>query len=461
MLSLEKAATLDTVYTTLVNEPLMSSAELAAFYVSDLNQIRGSDRVELLSLRLNRSFEKTPFKCLLMSHPGAGKSTEMTRLAERVENRFETIRISVLDELDPQRYQPFDILILITMKIAEATKERTGLTPPEKAQQQFLEWFAKETKQFRETTDIAGKAEAGAGLKGDSLWGALLGLFANLRGEIKYTTHRERKREDYRLSRLSQLIELANEVLAGCNRLLRETKGREWLLIGEDFEKEGVNPKTTESFFIDYRNVIQELNCHYIFTIPIALGYSSKAEFLPVKPVQMTDIPVFDRHRNPYDPGRQALANVLKARMDEALFDDGQMERLVIASGGNLRDLFTMVTNAADDALIRGFQSIGKREVDRAISDMRVTYERRLGQNPFDTEPVTYDQKKERLKAIYMSEPKADVPDPVLYALLRARAVQEFNGEQWFGLHPLVVDIMIEHGVIPANPDHGARGGTR
>ena len=41
------------------------------------------------------------------------------------------------------------------------------------------------------------------------------------------------------------------------------------------------------------------------------------------------------------------------------------------------------------------------------------------------------------------------MPDPVLYALLRSRAVQEFNGERWFGIHPLVVDILAKQNKIP------------
>lgn len=57
---------------------------------------------------------------------------------------------------------------------------------------------------------------------------------------------------------------------------------------------------------------------------------------------------------------------------------------------------------------------------------------------------MTYEDKADRLVRIYNGEKEAQITDPVLYSLLDARAVQEFNGERWFGVHPLVVDILVK-----------------
>jgi hypothetical protein len=43
---------------------------------------------------------------------------------------------------------------------------------------------------------------------------------------------------------------------------------------------------------------------------------------------------------------------------------------------------------------------------------------------------------------------------------MRARAVQEFNGERWFGVHPLVVDILYRQGRITAEENGVVPGGT-
>jgi hypothetical protein len=75
---------------------------------------------------------------------------------------------------------------------------------------------------------------------------------------------------------------------------------------------------------------------------------------------------------------------------------------------------------------------------------MRRDYRMRLGQSPYDVSQIPYPEKLARLLAVYGHAPDNDIPDPVLYSLLRGRAVQEFNGDGWSGVHPLVVDILKE-----------------
>jgi hypothetical protein len=60
------------------------------------------------------------------------------------------------------------------------------------------------------------------------------------------------------------------------------------------------------------------------------------------------------------------------------------------------------------------------------------------------------------LKRIYKGEKEAQIPNPTLYALLNGRSVQEFNGQRWFGVHPLVVDILVRQKHLA----EGAAGGT-
>ena len=69
----------------------------------------------------------------------------------------------------------------------------------------------------------------------------------------------------------------------------------------------------------------------------------------------------------------------------------------------------------------------------------------KLGQSPYDgAEQIPYSEKSKRLVEVYNRAPDHDVPDKILYSLLRGRAIQEFNGVGWFGVHPLVVDILKE-----------------
>jgi hypothetical protein len=138
------------------------------------------------------------------------------------------------------------------------------------------------------------------------------------------------------------------------------------------------------------------------------------------------------------------------------------MKRLIIASGGNLRDLFGMVNEAADSAILAGSSKgkIAKAGVDNAINKRRTNYERSLGVGPFDKAQLTYPLKAQRLLEIYHQQPDARIPDAVLYSLLTARAVQEFDGDRWFGVHPLVVDILQKQGRLQPDESGKVPGGT-
>jgi hypothetical protein len=107
--------------------------------------------------------------------------------------------------------------------------------------------------------------------------------------------------------------------------------------------------------------------------------------------------------------------------------------------------LFALVLDAGEGARARNpaATEIGPDDAKVAINKMRREYRMKLGQSPYDAHPIAYSEKSARLLAVYGGVPDSDIPDPVLYSLLRGRAIQEFNGDG-FGVHPLVVDILKE-----------------
>lgn len=472
----ERAETLDDAYKTLSPKPLADSEEFDAFYRDEINNVRGGQVVERMSLGLKRAFGTLPYKALLMGHAGVGKSTELTRLAVALEGKFRVIRLSASENLDPISFQPFDVLLLMVIEVAERTAQSrelggAGRQPGDAFLKDVYDWFAVETQTTKTATGTSAAASAGIGPGAESWWAKALGLFASVKGEIKYASSRETKSVSYRLSRLDPLIKAANRLLAHCNGLMRDATGCEWLFVFEDFDKAGISPKQTEDLFVTYSNAIRELDAHLIFTIPVALGYSPKAGALPVPQNALFVLPdtmVFDKDHQPHAAGRAAVRAVLEARMSPDLFEAGQMDRLIVASGGNLRNLFSMTANAGDTALLRRAAAIGADDVTGAIRQLRTDYERQLGESQYDQElgsdgklrPIVYERKADLLNRIYNGDPEAKVPDAVLYSLLRSRAVQEFNGARWFGVHPLVVDLLATQNKI-ARPAVGpVPGGT-
>ena len=464
---LQPASRLDDVYKTISPEPLLDEQQFRAFYRPDVNMVRGGDKVARLKLALGRSYGGAYYKAFLMGHSGVGKSTELTRLAQQVSSKFSAIRFSATSELDAANFKPFDVILLMMAEVAERTAKPVleggaGREPSERRLQEIWAWFATERDTQSRASEIAGSIAAGAGIAGDSWWARFLGLSASLKGEMKYAADRKTEIVEYRLSRLSTLIGLVNALLDECNQLSREATGREWLFLGEDFDKPGIPVAQVEDLFLTYGNIFKELRTHLIFTIPVGLGYSEQAVQLPLpgdRIFAIPDTPVFASDHQPHEEGRAAVRRVLEARIVPELFEEAQMMRLIVASGGNLRDLFSLVTQAADNAYLRDSPNgkITAADVDAVISGLRTEYVRRLGRSPFDKKEIAYEDKARRLVEIYNCDENAKIPDATLYSLLRSRAVQEFNGERWYGVHPLVVDTLRRQDRIPRN----APGGTK
>jgi hypothetical protein len=107
------------------------------------------------------------------------------------------------------------------------------------------------------------------------------------------------------------------------------------------------------------------------------------------------DTPVYDQEHKPHKDGRGAIQTVLAARVTPTLFAEGQMDRLIVASGGNLRDLFALVLDAGE-GVETAATVIGPEDATWAINKMRMDYRRRLGQSPFDVQ-IPYSDKAKRL----------------------------------------------------------------
>jgi hypothetical protein len=444
------AKDLDHLYLTLRPEPLMEPEEFKQYYREQVNQVRGEDTVARLSLKLQQAYRTLPFKAFLMGHPGVGKSTEISRLLERVKDQHVGVRLNIATELNPASFKVFDVLLLMLIRLAEEA-DRMKAVPlggmlSEHLVSGIQQWFGTEQVKKSRTETTAVGVEAGAGVKGDSLWAGLLGLFASAKAEMKYAADRKTETIEYRLQRLPELVDLCNRLIDVCSQAVFEKTGQEWLLVVEDLDKTGISPQQLQELFIQYGTVFQDLRVSMIFTIPVWLAYSPEANRLPFERHMIHDTPVYDRNHGPHQNGCSAVQAVLEARVSPSVFAEGQMTKLIVASGGNLRDLFALVLDAGEGARSRNPAAtlIGPDDAKAAVNKMRREYRMKLGQSPYDAHPIPYSDKSARLLAVYGGTPDSDIPDPVLYSLLRGRAIQEFNGEGWYGLHPLVVDILKE-----------------
>jgi len=396
-----------------------------------------------------------PFKAFLLGHPGVGKTTEVNKLLLELDKQFRPLRLSVLSELNPGTLRYYDVLLLILIRLVFEVSRAPVIgfqdTDLPKMLADVRDHLAKRWTRHLQVD----AAEFGAGV-GPNI------PFLKLFGNIKQGRTRERGSEEHELSLVSELTALMNTVLQECNRLLRKhQEGREWVVILEDLEKIGLSPTALKELFMGLRPSLQILDGHFIVIIPIWLKYSKDADIvLPpnFESFVIPDIAVFQRNHERDEETIAALKAVVTARVNESLFEDGVLERFCIASGGNLRDLFLMIRSAMLSARLRYADVISTADADGAVASLRNDYKNWLGSTGQDDAETPLSEKLDRLVAIYQrKDPSVEVPDPVLYLLLRQRCALQYNGAGWIGVHPLIVDLLIDFAKLEPHSPGGSR----
>ena len=448
------ASSLVEIEETLRPIPLSTEREIDAFYSEKYRLARGADRMSHLSVQLGRRGGDTPFHGFVTGHPGVGKSTEISKLLLKHADRFRAIRISAATELFPGGFRIHDLLWLMTIRILEATKDPVISGFSEKLSPGLLKDVRYELSE--RWVKILGLT------KGDLEGGLDFKLIARIKATLKISRQKTEETTEYSFSALSDLTQVVNRVFKECNSVLRHEQQKDWIFVVEDFEKLGIEAESLRTLFIDYSRLFEQLSCHLLFVIPVGLAYTEDAERMPFgreRQFMIPDIAVFTKDHDIDEEGVGALVEVVSRRIRRELLDEDLARSLAVASGGNIRDLFDLLRRAALSAEVRAGARIERRDALEAVNAMRSDYRFRLGENLFDeASSIAIKTKLDKLEAIYSGDAAAQVPDKVLYVLLRQRIVLQFNGQYWFGVHPLVVDILKEQTERSIKPD--SPGGT-
>ncbi len=190
-----------------------------------------------------------------MGSPGVGKTTELNRLITDIQDHYSCLYFSVLQSLDGRNFKATDMLLLMMILLVEKTQQPVdqggaGSHPRSDLLTGIWKWFQVEKEIFKEQTLVGLDMSAGVDISPEVIWAKLLGLFARLKGEFKFSSNRNIEVEQYRLKRVDELLDLMNQLLEECNQRLKDATGKEWLFIGDDFEKPAISLIRNEDFFI-------------------------------------------------------------------------------------------------------------------------------------------------------------------------------------------------------------------
>lgn len=393
----------------------------------DLTPARGDHSVQRLQARLENKPADTAMHLVFASHRGAGKTTELARLAKVLWPRYLPMYLDANVEMDPNRIDAEDLLLVLSRWVERLMRER-GTPLPNELLERINQWFSEvihSTSWGRENS-----VDISAGLKVDAGLPLIAKLMASVTSLFKYESkHREevkgvlKKYPGTLLDSVNALLAAANEILAAQNQ--------ELLVIIDNLDR--YEPQVIDELLVRNGDRVRNLACNLILTPPISLIYRPHSENLDARfPVEIMNTVRLRKPDQPYDafdgPGRELLLKALAHRvdLDTLLPDMKARDRLVTASGGGIRELLSLVSDASLNA--RG-SSITLDAIESTVKGRKQRLRDLVNANGW-WPTLARIAKDKQLFA-----------DESCLRVLYLRLVFKYNGDGWYDVHPLLTEL--------------------
>lgn len=438
-----KARTMQQIPNAFQPRPL-SVDELAVYYVS-VDQERDAHLSRLVELK--KALHKPNIKILFAGHRGSGKSTELNRLKKEIQEKFFIVPFSVSDELDIGDMDYIDLVMVMMEKLAEAAVAAGLLSENDKLLESIASWLTDVTEIRAEHT--AYQAEVQAGLKASQgFLGVFLGVIAEFKTSIRAGTDQKKEYRKKIEPRISLLKANCNILINAVDKALL-TQGKELLLMVEDLDK--VEPQRIQEIFSKRSGVLSEINTRIIYTVSIfSLSTPSLRDMMGRFQIQnLPMIKVYNKDGAEHDTGIAAIRQIVAKRMETTLFaDEIVLKTMILNSGGVLRDLFEMIEVAANSADYGQAAKIQAEHGEYALQRLKSKYHDMITVTDEKASGLTTAKLYDTLVEIANSPLKKFPLDEILLLLLSCLAVVEYNGEQWFDVHPAVKSLLKDMGKI-------------
>lgn len=422
-------------------DPLPLTADQKDLYV-ELDELRGDADVVKRMMAKIRLANGKPTCQVLAGHKGSGKSTELYRLKFHLEEgppKMFVVFCEADEDLDRNDVDFPDLLVVIVRQMAQQIQDRAGiqLAPGYfKDRLQRLGNLLTSEINFDKFDLQVGLAKLGITLKGSP--DARLAIRKAMEPDT------------------GNLLHAANDVISQAVLELRKKDYHGLVIIVDDLDKMIVRPIETgcssaEHLFVNRAAQLTAFACHLVYTIPISLAYSHqenaiKASYgghVPVIPMTKTATP--PPQSRPYDPGVAKFREIITKRLTKAgateadLFvNDAVREKLIHLSGGQPTELMTLVR----EAIVTQDLPVRAQSLARAEREGQREYARQLRGEHW---PII-----EAVGKTGHFVPTAE-NERLFRELLEGRSVLVYeNGDEWYGLNPMVAALEAPAGQKPA-----------
>jgi hypothetical protein len=365
---------------------------------------------------------------------GCGKSTELLRLKAELEAQdFHVVYFESTHVLEMVDIDITDILLAIAGLVSENLEAMKLRVQPS----YFTKLFSELVDFLQTPLELGVEAELSVGI-------------AKITAKTKESPQLRRRLRDYLEPRTENILQSINKELLDRANLELKARGKKGLVvIVDNLDRVAVRPLPSgrslpEYLFIDRGEQLRKLNCHIVYTIPLALTFSNDSAELQhrlgggVAPKVLPMIPVRQRSGEINTEGLGLMRQMVLARafpdklpgdrlnLVTQLFDHlDTLDRLCLISGGHVRDLLGLL-----------FDCLREQDppFDRKCVELVIQRQRDYRANAIDL-----DESELILQVIQDQRVRGNVEYDIL---LRSLFVFEYRDHQgvWFALNPVLAE---------------------
>ncbi|MEM7063684.1 MAG: P-loop NTPase fold protein [Cyanobacteria bacterium P01_B01_bin.77] len=398
-------------------------------YYIDFSSVRGGDIVRELERTIALLSPDEATTQLFTGNIGCGKSTELLRLKAKLEQQgFHVVYFESDRDLEMADVDISDILLMIAHQVVESL-ENDGIRLKPSALVNLFRNLAETLQTPMEIADVSFS----------------VGIAA-LTARAKESPEMRSRMRQYLEPRTKTIIDAINEELLEAAITTLRSQGKKGLVvIVDNLDRidpvERANGRTqSEYLFIDRGEQLKRLNCHVVYTIPLALVFSDDLPRLSnrfgVSPKVLPMVPVAQRDGTISQSGLALLQQMVLARAfpdknyNERIDHIGDvfetidvLNRLCRLSGGHMRNLMRLLYGC----LQKGDPPLQSTVLEAVIRDER------------DSLMALIDESEWQMMFKAISTP--DTQGNEAYGLLlRSLFLYEYrdNSGRWFDLNPVL-----------------------
>lgn len=385
-------------------------------------------------------------KIIFTGHRGSGKSTLLGQFCREMQDKYFVVFFSISELIEMSDVNHVNILFATAVKLMEDAKSR-DIKISSKTEKAFYLWFSEHTKTETNSRESTLELEAGIDSGADA-W--FIKFFAKLKSTLKANSVIRDEIKDKFTRKISDLVDRINDIATA----IEAASGKEILVVIDDLDKLGLE-------LVDrvYRNNISSLfqpQFRIIYTIPMAAtrdlslrGIIKDATKNRIQSMWATKFFPFgaDKQPNavPVAESVKVFEKILAKRMPLELIEPAVVNMIILKSGGALREFIRIARQCCQVCLVQLRQDPSLQDIriteeifKKAITDLRIEMTEPLGQNAFEI-----------LAQVYQKNAPQDGADQIFLDLLHELYILEYkNDDLWFGVNPIIKDLLERRGLI-------------